>query len=68
MVGGEHTNTSEMKSTWSQLHKTSNIIAKNPLEHEVMLIWKKFHFFLTEIFGFCVDLRSDNDMYMYILY
>ena len=33
-----------------------------PLEHEVMLIWKKFHFFSTEIFGFCVDLRSDNDM------
>ena len=28
VVGGEHKNTSEMKSTWSQLHKTSKIIEK----------------------------------------
>ena len=38
MVGGEHKNTSEMKSTWSQLHKTSKSIEKNPLGHEVMFI------------------------------
>ena len=27
---------------------------------------KKCHFFLTKIFGFCVDLRSDNDIHVIV--
>ena len=63
VVGGEHKNTSEMKSklTWPQLHKTSKIIENVHLSKNLSQFEKR-SIFLMEIVRFRVDLRSDNDM------
>ena len=47
VVGGEHKNTAEMKSMWSQLHKTSKSIEKF---HLSMKLWwfEKMSVFLYE--------------------
>ena len=51
-VVGEHKNTSEMKSTWPQLHKTSNIIEKFHLSMKLCWFGKMSIFFQTEIVVF----------------
>ena len=65
VVGGEHKNTSEMKSTWSQLHKTSNIIEKFHLIMKLYWFGKMSVFLIRKSLFWLeihVDLRSDNDI------
>ena len=62
---GEHKNTSEMKSTWSQLHKTTQIIENIHLS--MKLCWfEKMTFFSHQksyiLLEIHVDLRSDNEV------
>ena len=45
VVGSEHKNASKMKSTWSQLHKTSKIIEKFHLGMKLCCFEKMTIFF-----------------------
>ena len=53
VVGGEHKNTSEMKSTWPQLHKTSNIIEKFHLSMKLCWFGKSSIFCNRNLWFLC---------------